>query len=283
MVVQSDGRVIGTLEAGYRRTSYRRYIYEQDVRILRSILDYAVQALDQRDKRMLETFSHEFRAPLVGLRNNIDFLQRRRRQLQEELIDRKFDDMSLDCEILLQQVETLEYFLGRRPQTSRLEYTLVVRDIIIKMINQLKPLIAERSFDARRIELRPYESGMIRLNVDRAKLSRVFYNLLINAIKYAEADPKDFAIRIALDQNKDYYIISIKDWGIGVETGMEEKIFEEGFRTPRAVSRSLIGTGLGLTIARTIMRDMGGDLILANGSKPTEFHVHLPKNVRGLK
>src|SRR6185369_597565 len=66
MIVQADGRVIGTLEAGYRRTSYRQFIYEQDIEILQGFLNYAVQALDQRDKRLLEIFSHEFRAPLMG-------------------------------------------------------------------------------------------------------------------------------------------------------------------------------------------------------------------------
>ena len=276
MIVQADGRVIGTLEAGYRRTSYRQFIYEQDIEILQGFLNYAVQALDQRDKRLLEIFSHEFRAPLMGLRSNVDFLRRRFKELPKELIDLKFRDMDLDCEILLQEVETLEYFLGRRPPTSTLQDTLVGRDIIIKTLNQLRPLIAERGLDTRKIQLDPTVIGKVR--VDQRKLSQVFYNLLINAIKYAEADPQLFTIRISVDQNRDFYFIGVKDWGIGVERGMEEKIFEQGFRGPRAAAKDLIGTGLGLAIARSIMREMGGELTLINRYKPTEFQVRLPKN-----
>jgi signal transduction histidine kinase/GAF domain-containing protein len=280
MVAQTDSRVIGTMEAGYRRTTYRRHIYEQDIRILQTFLDYAVQALERRDKRLLETFSHEFRAPLIGLRNNIAFLRRRFKELSDERIQLKFTDMELDCEILLQEVETLEYFLGRRPPTSNVEYTFLVKDIIFKTLNQLKPLAAGDGFDIGKIILTPRNIGKIGIYVDQRKVSQVFYNLLINAIKYAEADPQLFAIHISVDQNQDSYLIRIQDWGIGVEKGMEEKIFEQGFRTPGAVARHLTGTGLGLAIARSNMREMGGDLTLTNRYKPTEFEVRLPKHLR---
>lgn len=279
MIVPSDGRVIGTVEAGYQ-TTYRKYIYERDVQILLGFVDYAVAALEHKRSGMLERITHEFTAPIVGIRSNASFLQRRMREMPLELIEGKLDDVLVDCEILLYQVAELEYILGGRAPTYKPERTMVYRDVIIKTINQLKPIVASYGFAMSKFEYNPLDSARIILNVDRAKLCQVVYNLLINSIKYAESDPRLFCIRIEVDETKDNYIIKFKDWGIGIELGLEEKIFEDGFRAPEAIKKNVSGTGLGLTIARNIMREHGGDLILASARKPTEFHMILPKFLR---
>lgn len=280
MIAPSDGRVIGTVEAGYQKPGHRKYIYEQDVQILQSFLNYAVQALEQRDKGRLETISHEFRSSIVGIQANANFLRRRFEQLDELMIENKFRDIETDCEILLSQVEELDYILGRAMPPSRSELTLVMRDVVIKVIQQLKPLIAERHFDLTGITYNRPDVGRIRLYIDSRKLNQVFYNLLINSIKYAEDDPKDFMIRVSTDETSDAHIIKVKDWGMGVRKEFTERIFEQGFRSPEALNKNVTGSGLGLTIARKIMREMGGDLILVNNRKPTEFHVVLPKSLR---
>ena len=118
------------------------------------------------------------------------------------------------------------------------------------------------------------------LYLDKSKLKQVVFNLLLNSIKYAESDPNIFAIRIEADEMKNQYIIRFKDWGMGVSKGLEERIFEVGFRAPEAIEKNVYGSGLGLTIARSIMREMGGDLILANNYKPTEFQIILPKDLK---
>ena len=75
--------------------------------------------------------------------------------------------------------------------------------------------------------------------------------------------------------------MKFKDWGIGIKQAYVEKIFEDGFRTPEAIEKDVSGSGLGLTISRLIMQHLGGDLILANNFKPTEFHLLLPKRTKG--
>jgi GAF domain-containing protein/two-component sensor histidine kinase len=280
MIVPSNNRVVGTVEAGYL-AGYRTNIYERDVQILQGFVNYAVEALEHKRSGLLDRISHEFRAPIVGIRSNASFLQWRAPELRGEMVEAKLKDILLDCEILLYQVAELEYILGSPLPVSKLEKTLVYRDVIIKIINQLKPLVAEYGFAIHKIQYDSADSARILLYVDRAKLSQVVYNLLINSIKYAEPDPARFTIRVALEETPDNFIVKFKDWGIGIKKELTEKIFEEGFRAPEAAQKNVTGTGLGLTIARKIMRKMGGDLILANNFKPTEFHMVLPKSLKG--
>jgi len=279
MIVPSGQKVIGIVEAGYER-SHRQYIYERDIQILKGFVDYVTLALEQRKRGLLEQVAHEFRSAIVGIRSNASFLQRRVGELTDDLIQQKFDHILTDSEILLFQVKELEHILGQPSPISKIEKTVVVRDIIIKTIKQLMPLTAEQEFDMSKIEYNPADIPKIIIYVDKAKLNQVVYNLLINSIKYAEDAPDLFTIRILVDEMKDDFIIKFKDWGIGVRKEFSEKIFEEGFRTPEAISRNVTGSGLGLTISRKIMRELGGDLVLAQNYKPTEFHMILPKRLK---
>ncbi len=281
IITPSDDRVIGTVETGYRRKPYRQHIYEQDVQILKGFVDYTARALEQVPRGLLDQITHELRAPVVGIRNNASFLQRRLPGPLDEVAKRKFDDILMDCEIVLYQVKELEHILrGQRVRSAKAERTLIFRDVIIKTIRQLKPMVIARGLDPARIEYDPADIHRIPpLYVDAAQVNQVVYNLLINAIKYAEEDPSRFTIRIAVGQARDAFVIIFKDWGIGIRPEYRELIFEAEFRTPEARQRDVNGSGLGLTVSKRIMRDLGGDLRLANNSKPTEFHVILPKRL----
>jgi GAF domain-containing protein/signal transduction histidine kinase len=280
MIAPSDGRVIGTVEAGYQ-TAYSKHIYERDVQILLSFVDYAVAALEYKRSGQLDRITHEFRAPIVDIKSNASFLQRRVHEVSSDLVEAKLTDVLLDCEILLHQVAELEHILGRPLPTYKPVKTLVHRDVIIKTINQLRPVVAEYGLAMSKIEYNPGDSARIILNIDRARLGQVVYNLLTNSLKYAESDPSQFTIRIVVDETRDSFIIKFKDWGIGIQPELVEKIFQDGFRAPEASMKNVSGNGLGLTIARKIMRELGGDLILAHPRKPTEFHMILPKGLRG--
>ena len=283
MINTSTNRVIGTVEAGYER-KYRKYVYERDVQILKNFVDYVVMALEQRNTGVLEKITHEFFLPIEGIRNNASFLQRRFQSLvgDPSYFNRKLRDILVDSEILLQQVYELEYILGygRSFTPPKRTQTLVFRDIVIKTVNELKPLITAQGFDISKVEYKEADIGKILVYLDPGKLNQVVYNLLMNSLKYADKEPGDFRVRLGVEETKDDFVIVFKDWGMGIEKQFQEKVFEDGFRTPKAVSRNVSGSGLGLTIARKAIREMGGDLILANNYKPTEFHILIPKKLK---
>jgi signal transduction histidine kinase/putative methionine-R-sulfoxide reductase with GAF domain len=279
-MLAAGDRVLGTVEAGYKR-SFRKHIYERDVQILRGFVNYAVRALEQSKRGLLPKISHELKSPVVGIRSNASYLRQHFQMLDSGRVEMKLDDILTDCEMLILKVSELEHILGQSvAPVSKRELTLVYRDIIIKTVNQLKPLVAERGFDISGVQYNPWDLQRIKLYVDKAKLNSVVYNLLINAIKYAEDDPAEFRIMISGGETRDGLVVRFQDWGIGISKQYEEQVFEEGFRAPEARGRFVTGTGLGLTIARKAMREMGGDLRLVSNHKPTQFDLVLPRSLK---
>lgn len=103
-------------------------------------------------------------------------------------------------------------------------------------------------------------------------LRRCLMNLVDNAVKYGGR------ATIHLDDAVDELTIRICDPGPGVPTAERERVFEPFYRSGCADVRNLSGSGLGLSIARTIARAHGGDVILENGT-PLGFcaTVRLPR------
>ena len=278
MRVPPDNRVTGTVEAGYRRR-FHKDIYEADVQLLQEFVNYATLVLEQHKGMLLEPICHELRAPIVGIRSHASLLRERFNGLTSDLIRNKLTDILTDGETLLRQVSELEYALAM-PSTPTPRRTIVMRDVVIKGLRQLEPLVMEQHFPAYKLEYSKNDIGRLVLYVDPNRLNQVVMNLLTNSIKYAESKSHDFVIKVEVDETPDDFVVKFKDWGMGVRVGYEEKIFADGFRAPEAIRKHVTGSGLGLTIARRMMREMNGDLLLKNRRKPTEFHLLLPKSLK---
>ena len=115
---------------------------------------------------------------------------------------------------------------------------------------------------------------------DRDALSQVLVNLLDNAGKYA-ATGKTVSVRIGRDADG-IAEIRVMDRGPGIETAHARKIFDKFYRVDESITATTGGCGLGLGIARLLMRGMGGDVEW----RPREgggscFVVTLPEEGRG--
>ena len=128
-----------------------------------------------------------------------------------------------------------------------------------------------------KIEYDPSDISKILVFVDKGKLNQVVYNLLTNSIKYSKRKTDDFRIRIEVEETKYTFVIKFLDWGIGVDDGYEDQIFEEGIRAPSAMQSAVTGSGFGLTVTKRIMQELGGDIKLGSKRNPTEFLLILPK------
>lgn len=114
-----------------------------------------------------------------------------------------------------------------------------------------------------RMKAQPFEiitqitPGSYELVSDRDALEQVVLNLIDNALKYAG---NGRFIKFILDKDKDSFVLRIIDDGPGIPKALRDAIFEKFYRMDDSLTATQPGSGLGLSIARQILRDLGGDL-----------------------
>jgi signal transduction histidine kinase len=92
------------------------------------------------------------------------------------------------------------------------------------------------------------------VDADPRRIEQVLRNLLDNAIKYSERG----LVVVRGEVTEDEIVISVADQGVGIAPEHLNRLFEKGFRVKSGLGRHVIGSGLGLPIARTIVESHGG-------------------------
>src|SRR5262249_10673662 len=92
-------------------------------------------------------------------------------------------------------------------------------------------------------------------------LRQVFFNVIDNAIKYT---PAGGAIEVRVELLSPTARVTVKDTGIGIPAEHLPRVFDRFYRVDKARSRDEGGTGLGLTIARSIVIAHGGAIELSS-------------------
>jgi signal transduction histidine kinase len=115
--------------------------------------------------------------------------------------------------------------------------------------------------------------GLPKILVDRGQLQQVFLNLVTNAIEAMTVTGRVRSLRITSDINSKSsgVVVTVEDSGAGIDKQNKDRIFETFFTTKAT------GTGMGLTICRSIIESHDGSLMVsANNPYGTIFHVVLP-------
>lgn len=109
---------------------------------------------------------------------------------------------------------------------------------------------------------------------DRDKLAISLHNLLGNAIKYSMAGG-EVVVSVSTDNGR--LGVAFKDKGIGIDKDELEKVFDRFYRAKDSRVAQITGTGLGLPIAREIVRRHGGDIEATSAlNQGSTFTVSLP-------
>jgi signal transduction histidine kinase/CheY-like chemotaxis protein len=100
---------------------------------------------------------------------------------------------------------------------------------------------------------------------DANKLKQVMLNLIGNAIKFT--DKGSITIRTAVQKDKGNALIQVEDTGMGVPPEMQDKVFEKFSQVDTSTTRKQGGSGLGLTITKSLVEMMGGKIKLESPGK----------------
>lgn len=113
-----------------------------------------------------------------------------------------------------------------------------------------------------------------RVKADRIHLTNLLYNLIDNAVKYCEKEPR---IRIATRSDDEGVAISVADNGIGIPASEQRKIFDRLYRVPTGNIHNAKGFGLGLSYVKNVVERHGGRIrVESTVGLGSTFHIYLP-------
>ena len=120
---------------------------------------------------------------------------------------------------------------------------------INKYVKALSPLASKKNVEV----IFNVDSNDIYVSIPESKISRIITNILENAIKYNKEQGK---VYINVVQKNDKVNIKIKDTGMGIAENELDKIFAKNYRSASAKNLSIPGSGLGLSIAKILQKNM---------------------------
>ncbi len=197
---------------------------------------------DSELKNAVTNISHDLRTPLTAICGYLDLLEQ---EDVSETVGRYLGIIRNRAEMLTQLTEELfRYSVIIATECNCVKEPVVINGVLEESIAAFYTALYERNITP---EIQIPEQKVVR-ELDRSALSRVFSNLLNNAMKYSDGD-----LEITLAENGE---ICFSNTAHGLDEVQVGKLFDR-FYTVEAARKS---TGLGLAIARTLVEQMGGTI-----------------------
>ncbi|MDJ0568619.1 MAG: HAMP domain-containing sensor histidine kinase [Pleurocapsa sp. MO_192.B19] len=211
-------------------------------------------------KQFTADASHELRSPLTAIKASVDVM----RNHPERIHPKDAKKLVAIAGATLQMNQTLEdlLFLARAdvdpdvPVGDRQLTPISLNQILQNCFVLLEPLANEK-----KIVFQSKFRSKITIMGDVAQLSRLFSNLLENALQYT---PEEGRVSLDLDKQNRFAVISVRDTGIGIAPDQISKVFDRFWRANKARSRREGGTGLGLAISQAIAKRHGGKIVVTS-------------------
>lgn len=222
-------------------------------------------------KRFVSDVSHELRTPVTTIRMASDVLVERKDD---------FDPLSRrTVELLSEQTERFQELLSDLLEISRYDagYAALdlqdsdLREIANEACRQISGLAQVKGVSVRVFS----PDAPVKACVDERRITRIVRNLLANAVDFAETRPVD----VKFAANARCVVISVRDYGVGMDEETVSHAFDRFWRADTARSRITGGTGLGLSISLADAQLHRGNIAVR--SRPgagTWFLVGLPRD-----
>lgn len=226
----------------------------------------------RRKDDFLAMLAHELRNPLAPISAAAELL---RRHPGDELRVRR------SSEIVSRQVRHMAELINDLLDASRVTRGLVeierrtedLKQIVAGAVEQVRPLVESRRHRLT-VDLM---AGPAPVSGDRKRLVQVVANLLDNAAKYT---PEGGELSVTLAADGDELALRVADNGIGISPALQPRVFDLFVQGERAPDRGQGGLGIGLALARSLVRLHGGRLTLesAGTGRGSRFTLRLPRD-----
>lgn len=217
-------------------------------------------------KKMLSNISHDIKTPLTVI---LGYLEMMRLERPEDETLQKVEAKALQVMELINQFFTLAKLEAGDTdlEISKVNVSELCRENILNFYD----ILQGKDFD---VEISVPEKDIFVQGEERA-INRILSNLISNAVRYG-SDGKYLAL--TLRESEKYAYIDIVDKGKGIEKAFAVNVFERLYTMEDSRNRRIQGNGLGLTIAKNLALQLGGDIYLdSEPNVKTTFTVELKK------
>ncbi len=234
-------------------------------------LTQRLQETEEIRRRFVADASHELKTPLASIRLLSDSI------LQNDAIDtdtmREFvEDIGNEAERLARTTEKLLALTKLDNNVTVERGEVDICSVTGKALRILTPIANTR--DIKLIFEHTDEKCSVKASED--EIFQIVINIIENAIKY-NIDSGKVKINIELSQNRDNVVFTVDDTGVGVPKADLPHIFDRFYRVDKARSREAGGSGLGLSIVKTTVTQLGGSIIaLPRPDGGMRFQIRLP-------
>ncbi|MBR5645850.1 MAG: HAMP domain-containing histidine kinase [Treponema sp.] len=212
----------------------------------------------KRERQFTSDVSHELRTPVAVISGQANLLRRWGKDDPAQL------EKSLA--MIISEANSMEMIISNLLQMSRLERGAIVPEKVILLAEPLMERLKKETLVIKPDCKFNYNvSKDLKVFTDEELLHQVFTVVISNSLKYCD-DPIEININCRKDKAKKV-IMTISDNGKGFEDKIIEHIFERFYRGDDSHNRNAGGCGLGLSIARTIVEALGGNIRASNVEK----------------
>jgi signal transduction histidine kinase len=236
--------------------------------------DITQQRTAERSRNtFINQVTHELRTPLTNIR-----------LYTETAIDggEANPEVRANClNVINQEARRLERIVSEMLSVAEIEAgcSTVHKDEVYfdVMMNDLKADYRAQA-DEKKVSLEFIVSPKLpKLSADKDKLAIAMHNLIGNALKYT---PQGGKVTVSVEVRDGQLAIDVADTGIGIKPEETEKIFDRFFRSADPRVGKIVGTGLGLTLAREVMRLHGGDVTVQSEiNRGSTFTATMPVTI----
>jgi signal transduction histidine kinase len=180
-----------------------------------------------------------------------------------------------------EQIDRLDWLASNLLELSKLDSGLIalelrpddLRSAVESAAQQAEPGARRKGVDL----VVEVPAQPLRQRHDPQRMGQVLSNLISNAVKFT---PSGGSVTVTLRGTRTGALIAVRDTGVGIDATELPHVFDRFYRGARATEMRAAGSGLGLSIARSIVEMHGGRISIASTlNKGTQVEVTLPKEI----
>lgn len=238
---------------------------------MRSQLNQSIELqvkYEENRKLLLSNISHDLKTPITAIKGYVEGIQDGIANSPEKM-DRYIQTIYKKAKDMDAMID--ELFLFSKLDLKRVPFNFTATNIISYIEECVDELTFEYEQDGMEIQFQPPTESPLYVQADPEKLMRVFTNIIVNSVKYKEAERGQVTISIQPNQNT--VEIMIKDNGPGIPLEDHPFIFDQFYRADKSRNSHKGGSGIGLAIAKHIIEEHGGQIWI-NSETTTGAEIH---------